>query len=102
MFEPLEDYLAILPTKPEEVTISGLVIPEVAQEKVPTGTVVAAGKGKTLPDGATLKMPVQVGDLILYYDRPNYIDFVVDGEKCFLMRSTDLIARIIDEKETNE
>ena len=44
--QPLADRIVITPLKQEEVTASGLVIPDTAKEKPQQGEVVAVGPGK--------------------------------------------------------
>jgi len=65
--QPLADHILVKPVKAEEVTASGIFIPETAdKEKKAEGTVVAVGPGKMLKDGTRATMEVSVGDVILY------------------------------------
>ncbi len=48
---PLEDRVIVEPAKAEEVTKSGIVLPDTAQEKPQRGTVLAVGPGKMKDDG---------------------------------------------------
>lgn len=43
--QPLADRVIILPSPAEEVTVSGIIIPDSAKEKPLKGKVMAAGKG---------------------------------------------------------
>ena len=62
---PLADRLVITPLKQEEVTTSGLVIPDTAKEKPQQGEVVAVGPGR-FEDGKRIPLDVQVGNRVLY------------------------------------
>ena len=44
--EPLGDRVVVMPIEAEQVTASGIVIPDTAAEKPDQGEIVAVGKGK--------------------------------------------------------
>ena len=58
---PLADRVLIEPTAAEEVTVSGIIIPDSAKEKPLKGKVLAVGNG--LKDEP---MILKEGDLVLY------------------------------------
>jgi chaperonin GroES len=65
--EPLYDKVVIKPLKEEEVTASGIVLPDtVDKEKPMQGEVVAVGPGKRMENGAVAPMSVKVGDVVLF------------------------------------
>ncbi|MFA4831257.1 MAG: co-chaperone GroES [Patescibacteria group bacterium] len=65
--KPLGDHVLVKPVKEEEVTKSGIVLPDtVDKEKKMEGEVVAVGPGKVGKDGARVPMEVKVGDIILF------------------------------------
>ena len=65
--EPLHDKVVIKPLDEEEVTASGIVLPEtVDKEKPMQGKVIAVGPGKRLDNGETAPMSVKVGDKVLF------------------------------------
>jgi chaperonin GroES len=65
--EPLHDKVVIRPASPEEVTASGLVIPQTATEEKPMqGEVIAVGPGKRLDNGEIAPMSVKKGDTVLF------------------------------------
>src|SRR3954469_1036012 len=63
---PLGDRVVIKPTPREEMTKSGIVLPDTAKEKPQEGEILAVGPGKTLDDGSREAMDVAVGDKVLY------------------------------------
>src|SRR5690349_12586588 len=63
---PLSDRIVIVPLKQDEVTSSGLVIPDTAKEKPQQGEVVAVGPGRIDENGKRVAMDLSVGDRILY------------------------------------
>jgi chaperonin GroES len=63
---PLGDRLVVQPTPREEMTKSGIVLPDTAKEKPQEGTVIAAGPGRLLDDGKREALDVNEGDKVLY------------------------------------
>lgn len=66
MLKPLKDRVLIEPLPAEEVTRSGIVLPDSAKEKPAEGKVVALGTGKTDKDGKKISFEVKAGDKVLY------------------------------------
>jgi chaperonin GroES len=65
--KPLSDHILVKPVKEEEVTASGIVLPDtVEKEKKAEGEVVAVGPGKVLENGQRSQMEVAVGNIVLY------------------------------------
>ena len=59
--------MLVKPVKEEEVTKSGIVLPDtVDKEKKMEGEVLAVGPGKILENGERAKMEVKVGDKVLF------------------------------------
>ena len=63
---PLGDRVLVKPLERDEVTSSGIVLPDTAKEKPQEGTVVAVGSGRVLDDGTKVAMEVKKGDKVLY------------------------------------
>lgn len=65
--KPLGDRVVVKPLEKEEVTASGIVLPDtVEKEKKAEGEVVAIGPGKMLETGSRAPMDVKVGDIVLF------------------------------------
>ena len=64
--KPLEDRIVIKQVDAEEVTASGLVIPDTAKEKPQEGEVIAVGPGRVDDNGNRIPIDVAVGDRIIY------------------------------------
>jgi chaperonin GroES len=64
--KPLEDRIVIKQLEAEQMTASGLVIPDTAKEKPQEGEVVAVGPGRFDDNANRVPMDVAVGDLVLY------------------------------------
>lgn len=64
--KPLGERVVIKQTASEEVTASGIVLPDTAKEKPQQGKVLAVGPGKLLDNGNRAPVDVQVGDIVLF------------------------------------
>ena len=92
-FEPLGDGVVVQPIEREEVTSSGIVLPDTAQEKPQEGEVVAVGPGRVSEDGKRMPMEVKKGDKVLY--RKYSGTEVRDGDADYLIvKESDIVARI--------
>jgi chaperonin GroES len=88
---PLHDRVLVRPSKPEEVTSGGIIIPDTAKEKPMQGEIIAAGPGKTNDDGKLTALQVKVGDSVLY-GKYSGTEVSVNGEDLLIMRESDIFA----------
>jgi chaperonin GroES len=67
VIRPLEDRIVVQPLEAEQVTASGLVIPDTAKEKPQEGKVIAVGPGR-FDDSGSKRVPLDIseGDVVLY------------------------------------
>jgi len=63
---PLGDRMVVKPTEQEDVTSSGIYLPETAKEKPQQGTIISVGPGVRDEDGKRIAMDVNKGDLVMY------------------------------------
>ena len=89
--KPLGDRLIVEPTESEEVTASGIVLPETAKEKPQQAKVLAAGPGSRDDDGKRIKMDVKEGDTVLYAKYAG-TEVKIEGEKYLIIKETDVLA----------
>ena len=64
--KPLGEKILVKPIESNDVTKSGIVLPDTAKEKPQQGVIVAAGPGRMLDDGSRVPMEVKVGDIVLF------------------------------------
>ena len=88
---PLADRLVVEPTEREDVTASGIYVPETAKERPQEGKVVAAGPGRRDEDGKLIPMDVKVGDRVLYA-RYGGTEVKLEDEEYLILSSRDLLA----------
>lgn len=86
--QPIGERVLIKQERSEEKTITGIYLPDSAQEKRKEGTVIAIG---TFEDGRPL--PVAAGDHIIYggYSAE---EIEIDGEKHLFVEWKDILAKV--------
>jgi len=88
---PLGDRVVVQPSAREEMTKSGIVIPDTAKEKPQEGTIIAAGPGRILDDGKRESMDVKAGDKVLYAKYAG-TEFKIEGEDLLIVSQKDILA----------
>lgn len=88
--KPLGDRVLIKPTPREELTRSGIVLPDTAKEKPQEGQVVAVGPGRRLDSGEMVPLDVKVGDKVLYAKYAG-TEVKLDDEEHLILRESDLL-----------
>jgi chaperonin GroES len=90
---PLGDRVVIEPTPREEMTKSGIVLPDTAKERPQEGTILSVGPGRTLDDGSREPMEVQPGQKILFQKYAG-TEFKLDDEELLILSQKDVLAVI--------
>ena len=93
--KPLGDRVVIKPTPREEMTKSGIVLPDTAKEKPQEGKILAVGPGKILEDGKREAIDVKVGDKVLYAKYAG-TEFKLDGDDVLIVSQKDILAIVAD------
>ena len=91
--QPIGDRVVVKPAAKEEVTKSGIVIPDTAKEKPQEGTVIAVGNGRLLDNGDRAAIDVRKGDRVLYA-KYGGTEFKLDGEEYLVLKENDILAII--------
>jgi chaperonin GroES len=89
--KPLGSRVVVEPIEAEDVTASGIVLPETAKEKPQKGKVLSVGAGDRDDDGKRIPMDVKVGDTVLYA-KYGGTEIKIDGKKLLILRESDLLA----------
>ena len=91
---PLGDRVVVKPLSQDEVTKSGIILPEtVDKERPERGEVIATGPGKTLDNGTTAPMGVKVGDKVVF-KKYSPDEVKIDNEEYLLISESDIMAVI--------
>jgi chaperonin GroES len=88
---PLGDRVVIQPTPREEMTKSGIVLPDTAKEKPQEGLIIAAGPGRLNDEGQREPMDVKVGDKVLYAKYAG-TEFKIEGDEYLIVSQKDILA----------
>ncbi len=94
--KPLGDRVVVEPIEQEEMTASGIILPETAKEKPQKGNVLAVGPGTRDDEGDRIELDVKAGDVVLFAKYAG-TEFKVDGRKLLILRESDLLAIIEEE-----
>jgi len=92
--KPLHDNVVLKPVQNEEVTKSGIVLPDtVDKERPEKGEIIAIGPGKKLENGQLQEMSVKVGDNVMF-KKYSPDEIKIEGEDYLLINESDIIAVI--------
>ena len=92
--KPLGNRVVVEPIEQDDVTPSGIVLPETAKEKPQKGKVLSVGPGDRDEDGKRIPMDVSEGDTVLFA-KYSGTEIKVDGKKLLILRESDLLAIVI-------
>ena len=88
---PIGDRVVVKPAAKEEVTKSGIVIPDTAKEKPQEGIVIAVGNGRLLDNGDRAAVDVREGDRVLFA-KYGGTEFKLDGDEYLVLKENDILA----------
>jgi chaperonin GroES len=88
---PLADRLVVEPIEVEEMTASGIFVPETAKEKPQEGRVIAAGPGRMDDEGERIPMDVGKGDRVLYA-KYGGTEVKIEDKKYLILKESDVLA----------
>ena len=93
--QPLGDRVVVKPTPREEMTKSGIVLPDTAKEKPQEGTILAVGPGAFDNDGMPVAMDVEVGQKVLYGKYAG-TEFKLEDDELLIVSQKDILAIVAD------
>lgn len=89
--KPLGDRVVVRPAEREEMTRSGIVLPDTARERPQEGTVQAVGPGRLLENGQKVPMDLAVGDRVIYAKYAG-TEFEVEDVEYMVLSERDVLA----------
>jgi chaperonin GroES len=92
---PLGDRVVVEPTPHDEMTKSGILIPDTVKEKPQKGTVLAVGPGRILDNGMRERIDVLQGDKVLYAKYAG-TEFKIDDLDLLIVSQKDILAIVED------
>ena len=97
---PLGDRVVIKPLEREEVTKSGIVLPDTAKEKPQQGEVLAVGPGRILDTGERVRPDVKQGERVLFA-KYSGTEFKLDQDELLILRESDILAIVTSNGKSN-
>src|SRR5215203_1976009 len=91
--QPLGDRLIVEPLEEEEMTTSGIVLPDTAKEKPQRGRVLAVGPGSRNDKGELVPMEVAEGDEIIY-SKYGGTEIKLGADEVLILRESDVLAKV--------
>jgi chaperonin GroES len=92
--KPLEDRIVVRPVAAEQVTASGLVIPDTAKEKPQEAEVIAVGPGRIDDNGNRVPLDVAVGDKVIF-SKYGGTELKFGGEEFLVLSARDVLAIVV-------
>jgi len=93
---PLGDRLVVRPSAREEMTKSGIVLPDTAKEKPQEGRVLAVGPGDRHPDtGQRIPVDLKEGDRVLFQKYAG-TEFKLDDEELLILSEKDVLGLVTE------
>ena len=94
--QPLGDRLIVEVLDEDEITVSGIVLPDTAKEKPQRGKVLAVGNGR-YEDGKLVPLDVAVGDEVIY-SKYGGTEVKLSGDEFLILRESDILAKVVTSK----
>ena len=91
--KPLGDRVVVKPLPREEMTKSGIYLPDTAKERPQEGTIIAVGPGRQTDEGKVLAMTLKVGDKVLYAKYAG-TEYKQDDQELLICTEKDVLAII--------
>ena len=89
---PLGDRVVVRPLEREEVTKSGIVLPDTAKEKPQEGEVIAAGPGRMTDEGKRIAMDLKKGDRVIF-SKYSGTEVKLEDVEYLILRESDILAK---------
>ena len=92
--QPLGDRLIVEVLEEDEITVSGIVLPDTAKEKPQRGKVLAVGPGSRDEDGKYVEMDVEEGDEIIF-SKYGGTEIKIGVDDVLILRESDVLAKVV-------
>ena len=90
--KPMGDRIVVRPSQQEEMTVGGIILPDMARQRPQKGEVIAVGPGRVLSSGIRVEMEVAAGDQIIYSKFAG-TEIQVQDEELLVLGSNDVLAK---------
>ncbi|NPV07128.1 MAG: co-chaperone GroES [Anaerolineae bacterium] len=91
--KPLADRVVVEPLEEEQVTATGVYLPDTAQERPMKGSVIAVGPGRLDDNGKRVPLEVKEGDKVLYAKYAG-TEVKLGDKELLVLKESDILAII--------
>lgn len=91
--QPLRDFIVVSVAKEVEKKVGSIFVPTTVEEKVVTGTVLAAGSGHLTSTGEVTPLEVKAGDSVLF-NKQMSVEIKHNGETVYLLREEHILSLV--------
>jgi chaperonin GroES len=95
--QPLGDRVIVEVLEEEEMTSSGIVLPDTAQEKPQRGKVLSVGPGPRDEDGEYITMDVEDGDEVIF-SKYGGTEIKIGADEVLILRESDILAKVVGDR----
>jgi len=95
--QPLGDRVIVEVLEEEELTVSGIVLPDTAKEKPQKGKILAVGPGARDEDGEYIRMDVEEGDVVIF-SKYGGTEIKVGSDDVLILRESDILAKVVGDR----
>jgi chaperonin GroES len=95
--KPLGDRLIVEVLDEEDVTTSGIVLPDTAKEKPQRGRVLAVGPGARDENGEHVAMDLEEGDEIIF-SKYGGTEIKLGVDEVLILRESDVLAKVVGDR----
>ena len=95
--QPLGDRIIVEVLDEEDVTASGIVLPDTAKEKPQRGKVLSVGPGPRDEDGEYVKMDVEEGDEVIF-SKYGGTEIKIGVDEVLILRESDILAKVVGDR----
>ncbi|MDX6513336.1 MAG: chaperonin GroES [Gaiellaceae bacterium] len=96
--QPLGDRLIVEVLEEEEITVSGIVLPDTAKEKPQRGRVLAVGPGSRNDKGDVIPMDVAEDDEVIF-SKYGGTEVKLGTDEVLILRESDVLAKVVGDRE---
>lgn len=91
--KPLGEYVLVEPIQEDNLTASGIVLPDTGKEKPGSGTVLEVGPGRVMESGTVQPITDIVKGDIVFFAKYSPEELELDGKKYLLVKYSSIVAK---------
>lgn len=89
MLVPYGNRIVVRPSKEQETSVGGIILPDIAKERPQWGEVIAVGPGR-YEDGTRVPPDISIGDKVVYA-KFSGTEIKIDGEDLLILKESEIL-----------